>query len=91
MHISTPLTTAQEDKAAAILLRYHTNGSDEHDQLVMFEMAQIRQAIRKEEEVNKCTSYRSLFTTPGNRKRMRIILAIGVFSQWRCVDINQLY
>jgi Sugar (and other) transporter len=26
--------------------------------------------------------YKSLFTTPGNRKRMRIILALAFFSQW---------
>jgi len=83
LHISTPLITTQESQAAAILVKYHAHGRDRHDPLVMFEMAQIRQAIKKEEEINKYTSYWSLFTTPGNRKRMRIILAIGVFSQWR--------
>lgn len=38
-----------------------------------------------EEEINKSTSYLSLFATPGNRKRMRIIIAIAMFSQWRSV------
>jgi len=51
----------------------------------MFEMAQIRHAIRMEEDVNRSTTYLSLFSTPGNRKRMRLILGIGVFAQWRCV------
>jgi len=54
----------------------------------MFEMAQIRHAIRMEEEINQSTSYLSLFQTPGNRKRMRIILGIAVFSQWRYVRHN---
>jgi MFS family permease len=45
-------------------------------------MAQIRHAIRLEERVNKSTTYLSLFSTPGNRKRMMLIIAIGVFSQW---------
>ncbi|KAF8825128.1 hypothetical protein HHX47_DHR7000752 [Lentinula edodes] len=35
-----------------------------------------------EQEINKSTSYFSLFATPGNRKRMRIIIAIAIFSQW---------
>ncbi|KAF8806955.1 general substrate transporter [Phlegmacium glaucopus] len=76
------VATGKENKAAAILAKYHANGSDGHHPLVMFEIAQIRRAIDKEEEINKSTSYWSLFSTPGNRKRMRIILAIGVFSQW---------
>jgi len=71
-----------ESKAAAILAKYHARGSDEHDPLVMFEMAQIRHAIRIEEEINRTTSYWSLFSHSGNRKRMRIIMGIAVFSQW---------
>jgi hypothetical protein len=82
VYINT-LITAQESKAAAILAKYHANANNEHDALVLFEMAQIRHALRKEEEINKYTSYWSLFSTPGNRRRMRIIIAIGVFSQWR--------
>jgi hypothetical protein len=27
-------------------------------------------------------SYLSLFRTPGNRRRMRVIIALGIFSQW---------
>ena len=67
----------------AILVKYHANVNDENDPLIMFEMAQIRHAIRKEEEVNKSTSYWYLFSTPANRKRMYIIIAIAIFAQWR--------
>ncbi|TFK40369.1 general substrate transporter [Crucibulum laeve] len=71
-----------EGKAASILAKYHANGNDERDPLVVFEIAQIRHALRMEEDISKSTSYWSLFTTAGNRKRMRIIIAIAVFSQW---------
>ena len=66
-----------------MLAKYHTDTGDKSDPLVLFEMAQIRHAIRIEADINKSTSYLSLFSTPGNRKRMRLIVAIAVFSQWR--------
>ncbi|KAF9267757.1 general substrate transporter [Marasmius fiardii PR-910] len=71
-----------EGKAASILAKYHANGGHEQDPLVVFEIAQIRHAIRIEEEISKDTSFKSLFATPGNRKRMTIIIAIACFSQW---------
>ncbi|KAL0061933.1 hypothetical protein AAF712_011217, partial [Marasmius tenuissimus] len=71
-----------EGKASRILAKYHANGGGEHDPLVVFELAQIRHAIRMEQEISQDTSFKSLFTTPGNRKRMRIIIAIACFSQW---------
>ncbi|ESK94631.1 hexose transporter [Moniliophthora roreri MCA 2997] len=76
------VSRGMEGKAARILAKYHANCGDERDPLVVFELAQIRHAIRMEEEVNKSTSFMSLFSTPGNRKRMRIIIAIACFSQW---------
>ena len=48
----------------------------------MFELAQIRHALRMEKELSKSSSYLTLFSTPGNRKRMRIIIALALFSQW---------
>jgi hypothetical protein len=74
-----------EGRASQILAKYHANNGDERDPLVVFEMAQIRHAIRLEERVNQSTTYLSLFNSPGNRKRMTLILGIAVFSQWRCV------
>ncbi|KAF6754460.1 hexose transporter [Ephemerocybe angulata] len=71
-----------EGRAAQILAKFHANNGDERDPLVVFEMAQIRHAIRLEEKVNKSTTYLSLFSTPGNRRRMMLIMAIAVFSQW---------
>jgi hypothetical protein len=73
----------QESQAAKILARYHANGGDERDPLIQFEMAQIRHALKMEREISKTTSWRTLVATPGNRKRMRIIIAVAIFSQWR--------
>jgi hypothetical protein len=39
--------------------------------LVIFELAQIRHAIRAERELTKGQSYSILWATPGNCKRMR--------------------
>ncbi|KAJ7903511.1 major facilitator superfamily domain-containing protein [Mycena olivaceomarginata] len=71
-----------EAKAARILAKYHANGDIEPHPLVQFELAQIRHALRLQEEIDRGTSYWSLFMTPGNRKRMRLIIGIAVFSQW---------
>jgi hypothetical protein len=38
-----------------------------------------------EDEISRTTSFSSLFSTPGNRRRMRLIFAIGMFAQWRYV------
>jgi hypothetical protein len=46
-------------------------------------MVKIMHALSAEKEINKNASFASLFATPGNRKRMRVILGIALFSQWR--------
>ncbi|KAA1467517.1 general substrate transporter [Dentipellis sp. KUC8613] len=74
--------TGREGQAARVLARFHANGFDERDPLVVFEMAQIRHALKMEKETSKTTSFYSLFGTPGNRKRMRLIIGIAMFSQW---------
>ncbi|PIL35603.1 MFS general substrate transporter [Ganoderma sinense ZZ0214-1] len=72
----------RESKAASVLARYHSLTGDEHDPLIMFEMAQIRHALKLEREAARDTSFNTLFATPGNRKRMVIIVFLAVFSQW---------
>ena len=48
-------------------------------------MAQIRHAVRTDKESGPRTSWVALVSTPGNRKRMMIVVALAVFSQWRYV------
>ena len=81
----TTYITLQEGEATRVLCKYHANGGGEHDPLVVFEMAQIRHAVRTERESGSKTNWLSLVSTPGNRKRMMIVIALAVFSQWRYV------
>lgn len=73
----------QETKALRILARFHAIGFDEHDPFVRYEVAQIQSALRMEQEIKKNASFAALFATPGNKNRMRIVLGIAFFSQWR--------
>ncbi|KAL5525808.1 hypothetical protein ACEPAG_7145 [Sanghuangporus baumii] len=76
------VSRGREGQAARTLARFHASGGDERDPLVVFEMAQIRHALKLEKEFAQTTNWLGLLTTPGNRKRMRIIIAIALFSQW---------
>jgi len=71
----------RDEEGIRILAKYHAN-DDVNSPLVQFEYNEIKEAIRLEEETKKNVSYLTLFSTPGNRRRMRIIIAIGFFSQW---------
>jgi hypothetical protein len=73
----------QESKALRILARFHAIGFDENDPFIQYEVTQIQNALRMERESKKNVSFGSLFASPGNRKRMRIVLGIAFFSQWR--------
>lgn len=64
-----------------VLSKYYANGR-ERDPLVYFTYGQIREALAIERELNRNTTYMTLFKTVGNRRRMRIVFALGFFSQW---------
>ncbi|KAG8778086.1 hypothetical protein FRC15_010970 [Serendipita sp. 397] len=71
----------RDGEAIEFLARYHANGR-ERDPIVYFTYSQIREALALDREVNRTTSYLDLFKTPGNLRRMRIVFALGFFSQW---------
>jgi hypothetical protein len=73
----------QESKALRILARFHAIGFDQYDPFVRYEVAKIQSALKMEQEIKKNASFTTLFATPGNKKRMRIVLGIAFFSQWR--------
>lgn len=52
------------------------------DPLVEYEFEEIKAAIAFDRDVASNIGWTSLFKTPGNRKRMRIIIALAFFSQW---------
>jgi hypothetical protein len=75
------LSQNRDAEAIEILGKYHANGNTS-DPLVVLEYQEIREALALEKEMAGETSYLSLFKSLGNLKRMRIIIALGFFSQW---------
>ena len=71
----------REEQASRVIAKYHAAGNMD-DPLVDFEIQEIKEAIRLEKEAKQNSTYRSLFATRGNLKRMRVIIAIAFFSQW---------
>ena len=49
---------------------------------MQFEFNEIKAALEFDRTVAANIGWKSLIATPGNRKRMRIIIAIAFFSQW---------
>ncbi|KAF7552854.1 hypothetical protein G7Z17_g4031 [Cylindrodendrum hubeiense] len=73
------IAKGKADEAKAVLVKYHANGDDE-DEFVNLEFQQMRTII--EAEVDNETGWKALVTSPGNRKRLLIIVCLGIFSQW---------
>jgi hypothetical protein len=71
----------RDAQALKTLAYYHADGN-EQDPLVQYEYEEIKAAIEFDRTVAANVGYKSLFTTIGNRKRMRIIVALAFFSQW---------
>lgn len=75
------VSKGRDAQAIKTLAYYHADGND-RDPLVVYEYEEIKAAIEFDRTVSANVGYKSLFTTPGNRRRMRIIIAIAFFSQW---------
>jgi len=86
------IAKGREEDATRVLAKYHAaEQGNVADPLVIFEREEIKEAIRLEREVSKTVTYLSLFKTPGNRRRLRIIVAIAFFSQWSGNGIASYY
>ncbi|GJN80089.1 sugar transporter [Purpureocillium lilacinum] len=70
----------QKEKAIQILAKYHANG-DTEDELVLHEYNEICYAIQLEEENSK-TSFRDFVKTPGNRRRLLVLLTMATGTNW---------
>ncbi|KAI0318860.1 general substrate transporter [Amylostereum chailletii] len=75
------ISKGKEAQALRTLAYYHADGN-EQDPLVEFEFEEIKAAIRFDREVAANIGWMSLVKNPGNRRRLRIIIAIAFFSQW---------
>ncbi|ELU38012.1 hexose transporter [Rhizoctonia solani AG-1 IA] len=74
------VSKGRDDEARQVLVKWHAGGREE-DPLVAMEYTQIKEALGLESQ-NANASWLDLFRTPGNRRRIRIIFGIAVFSQW---------
>lgn len=79
----------RHDEALQVMAKYHANG-DERDEVIMFEFAEIKTAIR-EEKVNSKGRYLDLINTPGNRRRLFICVCCGIFSQFSGTGLTGYY
>lgn len=71
----------RNDEALQTLAKWHANGN-ENNPTVQFEYREIKETLRIEKEVTGSTSYLDFFKTKGNRKRLAIIISIGIISQY---------
>lgn len=67
-------------EALHTLAYYHADGNEE-DPLVQYEYEEIKAAIAVERATNSHLGWMSFTKTKGNRRRLRIIVALAVFSQ----------
>lgn len=74
------ISKKKPEKALKILAYVHAQG-DENDELIQVEFHEILQTIQLEQEYEK-NSWSELWSTPGNRHRLLILVSIGLFSQW---------
>ncbi|KIJ98739.1 hypothetical protein K443DRAFT_133322 [Laccaria amethystina LaAM-08-1] len=75
------ISKGRNEQALKTLAYYHADG-DRDDCLVKYEFEEIKAAIDFDRTAATDIGWKSLFSTAGNRKRMRIIIALAFFSQW---------
>ncbi|KAG2059568.1 hexose transporter [Suillus hirtellus] len=75
------IRNGREAEALKTLAYYHADGN-EQDPLVVYEFEEIKAALEYDRSVASNVGWKILIATPGNRKRMRIIVALAFFSQW---------
>lgn len=63
-----------------MLSKHHANGFVD-DPLVQWELAEIQMAL-EEEDANHQTSYLDFFRTPGNRRRLIVLLSLSIGTNW---------
>jgi hypothetical protein len=81
------MSRGKAEKAHQIIAKYHANG-DMEDPMVQFEMAEMRASIQLNEQKGR---WKDLIATKGNRYRVFICLACGVFSQFSGTSITAYY
>ncbi|KAF7316528.1 Hexose transporter [Mycena indigotica] len=84
------VSKGRETEALKTLAYYHAD-SNEDDPLVKYEFEEIKAALEFDRNVAANIGWKSFFTSAGNRKRVRIIVAIAFFSQWSANGLVSYY
>ena len=71
----------QSEKAKEILVHYHADG-DANDEFVNVEYNEVYASLQLDKQIGKSTGYRDFFRTPGNRKRILLVVMMALFQQW---------
>ncbi|KAF2222788.1 general substrate transporter [Elsinoe ampelina] len=74
------ISKSRSDEALAIIRKYHGNDLPNSDLFVTLSHREMEAVIRAETENE--TPWSALWSTPGNRRRIFIIVMLGLFSQW---------
>ncbi|KAG5646741.1 hypothetical protein DXG03_002423 [Asterophora parasitica] len=75
------ISKGKEEQALKTLAYYHADGNSE-DPLVRYEFEEIKAAIEFDRTVASNVGWKSFIASAGNRRRLRIIVALAFFSQW---------
>ncbi|KAE9395749.1 hexose transporter [Gymnopus androsaceus JB14] len=75
------ISKGKDEKAMEVLAYYHADSNANHP-LVRYEFNEIKAAIEYDRTVTANVGYKAFISSPGNLKRLRIIVAIAFFSQW---------
>ena len=73
------VSVGKDEEALRTLAKMHANG-DEQDELVQVEFNEIKTGLKADRET-KANTYRSLFRTPGNRRRLLVLVVTAMGTQ----------
>ena len=77
------------DEAIDMIAKYHSGG-DRNSRLVQFEVAEIQAALIQEKE-QKAMKWSEFIRTPGNRRRLYILIFLGFATQWSGNGLTSYY
>ncbi|OXG77987.1 hypothetical protein C345_06405 [Cryptococcus neoformans A2-102-5] len=83
------IKNGKKEQAYQLLADLHANGSIS-DELVINEIAEINNALAQDEMASH-TGYTAFLKTPGNRKRLWVILALGTGTELNGVGLVSYY
>lgn len=75
------IAKGRKSEALDILIKFHANG-DAQDALVAFEFEEICETIQREADAATGSSWKTFFSSRGNRHRLLICVLVGIMIQW---------